>query len=312
MVDLQDIKAAATRIADHIHQTPVLSSRLVNRKTRAEVFFKCENFQRAGAFKFRGACNALFAKPDNEIKDGVVTHSSGNFAQALALAASLRGIQSHIVMPETAPLVKVNAVRDYGGKITFCKPTLAAREQAADLIIQKTGALFIHPFDDDLIIAGQGTAALELISEVPELDVIMAPIGGGGLMGGTAVAARHLMPSIEIIAAEPINANDAKRSFQDKILYPSINPNTIADGLLTSVGALNFEIMLCYFDDVMCCSEVAIINAMHFIWERMKIVVEPSAAVPLAVLMEHPERFVNKRIGVILSGGNVDLNKQWF
>lgn len=310
MIDIENIKDALNRIRPFVHYTPVQTSRLIDKKVGANLFFKCENFQRAGAFKFRGACNALFSIPTNELSNGVVTHSSGNFAQALALAASIKNIPAYIVMPETAPLVKVNAVKDYGGTVILCKPNLKAREETADLTIKKTGARFIHPYDDEKIIAGQGTASLELLEQVKHLDVIIAPIGGGGLMGGTAIAARALQENIEIIAAEPIKANDAYRSFYDKTHYPSENPQTIADGLLTSLGKLNFEIMMNYFDDVVCCSEENILVAMQLIMERMKIIIEPSAAVPLACIIENPNKFLGKRIGVILSGGNIDLTKK--
>jgi threonine dehydratase len=312
MIKLEDIQIAANRISEHIHKTPVLKSKLINKYIGAELYFKCENFQKAGSFKIRGASNAVLSLNNEELKSGVVTHSSGNFAQALALAASWRSIPAYIVMPETAPQVKVDAVKEYGGIISFCKPTLAAREEMAKLIIKKYGAKFIHPYDNEKIIAGQGTATIEFLNSVSDLEIIMAPIGGGGLMGGTAIAARELKPDIIIIAAEPENANDAYKSFKHKKRFPANKPQTIADGLLTSVGDLNYEIMINYFDDIICCSEENIKHAMRIIWERLKIVIEPSAAVPLACIIQNKEQFRNKKTGIILSGGNIDLNKVWF
>lgn len=312
MINLSNIQSAANRISEHIHKTPVLTSKLINKYIGAELFFKCENFQKTGSFKIRGAANAVFSLNDEELKAGVVTHSSGNFAQALALAAYWRNIPAYIVMPETATKVKVQAVQDYGGIITFCKPTQAARESSAAKIMKETGAKFIHPYDNNNIIAGQGTAAIEFLNEVPDLEIIMAPIGGGGLMGGTAIAARELKTDIKIIAAEPENANDAYKSFKHKKRFPANKPQTIADGLLTSVGDLNYEIMQQYFDDVICCNEESIKLTMKIIWERLKIVIEPSAAVPLACIIQNNEKFRNTKTGIIISGGNIDLNKKWF
>lgn len=274
----------------------------------SELYFKCENFQKAGAFKFRGATNAVLALSEEMAKKGVATHSSGNHAGALALAARTRKIKCHIVMPETALPVKVNAVRSYGANITFCEPTLASREQTLDKVVAKTGAVFIHPYNCFEVISGQGTAAKELIEKVNSLNYIITPVGGGGILSGTAIAAKAMNPHIKIIGAEPLNADDAYRSFKSGRLIPSKNPVTIADGLLTSLGDLTFEIIRNKVDNIITVKEVTIINAMRMIWERMKIVVEPSAAVTLAAVLENKDMFSNSKTGIILTGGNVDLN----
>jgi threonine dehydratase len=270
---------------------------------------KCENLQKVGAFKFRGACNAVFSLTDEEAARGVATHSSGNHAQALALAAKLRGIPAYIVMPENAPAVKKAAVAGYGGQITFCEPTLEARETTTAQVVEKTGATVIHPYNDYRVIAGQGTAALELLEEVPDLDVIIAPVGGGGLLSGTAIAAKGLSPNIRVIAAEPEMADDAYRSLQAGHIIPSENPKTIADGLLTSLGDKTFPIILQHVEGTVTVSETAILESMKFIWERAKIIIEPSAAVPVGLLWERKIDLSGLRVGVILSGGNVDLEK---
>lgn len=309
LIKLNDIKDASNRIAPYINRTPILNSDQVNQFTGARVYFKCENFQKAGAFKSRGAVNATFSLSDSEIKKGVATHSSGNHAQALARAAKLRNVKAHIVMPETSPEVKVNAVKHYGGLITFCKPTLAAREETLDHIIEKTGACEIHPYNIPPVIAGQGTCALEIIEDLGLPDIILTPVGGGGLLSGTAACAKSISENIRVIAAEPEGANDAFQSFYSGSFVPSVNPLTIADGLLTSLGSITYPIIRKLVDEIYTVSEADIINAMHFVWERMKIVIEPSSAVPVAALFKHKELFKNKKIAVILSGGNVDLNK---
>jgi len=306
---ITDIQNAHGRIRPYIHWTPVLSSSQINRMYDAEIFFKCENFQKVGAFKFRGATNAVLQLSDEEKKRGVITHSSGNHAAALTLAAATAGVKAYIVMPENAPLVKKNAVAGYGAEITFCKPTLEAREQTTREIIEKTGAVLIHAYDNVNVICGQGTAALELLGEKPALDVIIAPIGGGGLMSGTVIASKGLMPGIKVYGAEPLNANDAYQSFTSGKIVPSLNPVTIADGLLTSLSERTFYIIRNNVDSIFTVSEKSIIEAMQLIWERMKIIVEPSSATVLAVLMENPGHFSGKRIGLIISGGNVDLKK---
>lgn len=304
---LNDIEAAAARIRPYVHQTPVMTSEMLDGITGSRLFFKCENLQKAGAFKSRGACNAVFSLDETQIKQGVATHSSGNHAQALARAAKIRGCKAYIVMPETAPAVKVAAVRNYGGEITFCRPTLASREETLQKVIERTGAAEIHPYNDYRIITGQATAALELIRQAGPFDIIMAPVGGGGLLSGTALATRYLSPDTRVIAAEPAMADDAFRSFNSRQFVPSVNPKTIADGLLTSLGTLTFPIIIDHVERIITASEESIVIAMKLIWERMKIIIEPSSAVPLAALMEHRELFAGKKTGIILSGGNVSL-----
>jgi threonine dehydratase len=265
--------------------------------------------QKVGAFKFRGACNAVYSLSDEEAQHGVCTHSSGNHAQALALAARMRGIPAYIVMPNNAPQVKKDAVAGYGGQITFCEPTLEARESTLERIRLDTGATVVHPYNNELVIAGQGTAALELLESVPDLDVIIAPVGGGGLLSGTSIAAKGLKPAIRVIAAEPEMADDAFRSMQEGKIIPSQNPKTIADGLLTSLGTLTFPIIQQNVEQIVTVSEQGIIDTMKFIWERAKIIIEPSAATVVGVLWEKKIALSGLKVGVILSGGNVDLNK---
>ncbi len=304
-----DIRQAAERIRPYAHRTPVLTCSSLDEKVGAQVFMKCENLQKVGAFKFRGACNAVFSLTDEEAARGVATHSSGNHAQALALAARLHDIPAYIVMPENAPAVKKAAVAGYGGRITFCEPTLKAREITTAQVVEKTGATVVHPYNDYRVIAGQGTAALELLEEAPDLDVIIAPVGGGGLLSGTAIAVKGISQNIRIIAAEPEMADDAYRSFQAGHIIPSENPKTIADGLLTSLGDKTFPIIQQHVEQIVRVSEAAILESMKFIWERTKIIIEPSAAVPVALLWERKIDLSDLRVGVILSGGNVDLDK---
>jgi threonine dehydratase len=272
------------------------------------VFFKCENFQKTGAFKYRGATNAVLSISDLQASQGVATHSSGNHAAALALAARKRGINCYVAMPRTAPKVKIEAVIQYGAEITFCEPTLQSREDSLNAIIQKTGAAFIHPYNNFQVICGQGTAAREFLEEVPDLEVLLVPVGGGGLLSGTAVAAKAMNPAIRVFGCEPANADDAYRSFSTGKLVPSINPKTIADGLLTSLCDLTFQVILEKVETILTVSEETIVTAMQLIWSRMKIIIEPSSAVALAAVMENPELFRNKKAGIILSGGNVDLS----
>jgi len=304
-----DIEKAHDRIRPYIHHTPVLSSKSINEMVGADLFFKCENLQKVGAFKFRGACNSVFALTDEEAKNGVCTHSSGNHAAALALAARMRGIPAYIVMPENAPEIKKIAVAGYGAHITFCTPTLEARESTLKKVAAETGATEIHPYNYFNVICGQGTAAKELIEEIGHLDVVMAPVGGGGLLSGTAVSTKALLPEAKVIAAEPAGADDAFRSFYSKTLQASVAPKTIADGLLTSLGSLTFPIILKEVDQIVTVSEEGIVAAMRMIWERMKIIIEPSSAVPLAAILENKLDVKGKRVGIILSGGNVDLGK---
>lgn len=309
MPTLADILQAAERIKPYIHRTPVLTNESLNRRVGAQVYLKCENMQKVGAFKFRGACNAVFALTDEEASRGVATHSSGNHAQALALAARMRGIPAYIVMPENASQVKKDAVAGYGGEITFCAPTLEAREATLRRIVEQTGAAFVHPYDNERVIAGQGTAALELLDSVPDLDVIIAPVGGGGLMSGTSIATTETKKGIRLIAGEPEMADDAFRSMKEGKILPSENPQTIADGLLTSLGTLTFPIIRERVEQIVTVSEQGIIDSMKFIWERAKIVIEPSAAVAVGVLWEKKIDLTGLKAGVILSGGNVDLGK---
>jgi threonine dehydratase len=307
-LDLAAIRAAHDRIRPHIHRTPVLTSARLDDAAGASLFFKCENFQKAGAFKARGATNAVLLLSDAEAARGVATHSSGNHAAALARAARLRGIPAYIVMPSNSSAVKIRAVEGYGGRITFCEPTAAAREQTCARIIAETGAALIHPFTDERVMAGQGTAALELLEDIPDLDTLLCPVGGGGLLAGTAVAAKALHPALRVIAAEPTGADDAARSFAAKHRIPIEHPHTIADGLRTSIGEPNLAIMLRHVDAVIPVSEEAIVAAMRTIWETLKIVIEPSAAVACAALLERRSSVPGRRIGLILTGGNIDLD----
>lgn len=304
-----DIKKAHERILPYIHRTPVMTSKSINEIVGAELFFKCENLQKVGAFKFRGACNSVFALSPKEAKGGVCTHSSGNHAAALTLAARMRGIPAYIVMPENAPEIKKKAVAGYGAQITFCEPTQAARESTLAEVARKTGATEIHPYNYFNVICGQGTAAKELIEDAGALEVVMAPVGGGGLLSGTALSTKALLPNACVIAAEPAGADDAFRSFYSKTLHPSVSPKTIADGLLTSLGSLTFPLVLANVDQIVTVSEDGIVAAMRMIWERMKIIIEPSSAVPLAAILENKFDFEGQKIGIILSGGNVDLGK---
>ncbi len=308
-VTLTDIQQAAQRIKPYAHRTLVVTNASLNRQAAAQVFLKCENLQKAGAFKFRGACNAVFSLTDEEARRGVATHSSGNHAQALALAARLRGIPAYIVMPVNAPQVKKDAAAGYGGQITFCEPTLEARESTLENIREKTGATVVHPYNDERVIAAQGTAALELLEDIPDLDAVIAPVGGGGLLSGASIAAKGLKPNIRVIAGEPEMADDAFRSMQAGKIIPSENPKTIADGLLTSLGELTFPIIQKNVEQIVTVSEAGIIAAMKFVWERAKMIVEPSAAVALAVLWEGKLDLNGLKIGIIISGGNVDLQK---
>ncbi len=302
------IVQAAERIAGHAHRTPVLTSRHFDQRFGAELFFKCENFQKVGAFKFRGACNAIAALPAEQGQRGIITHSSGNHGQAVALAARLNAYRAVVVMPDNSARVKVEAVREYGAEPVFCAPGTQAREEAVQALVRQHGYTFIPPYNHPDIIAGQGTAARELIEQVPDLDIILAPVGGGGLLGGTAIAAKHLAPGLRVIGAEPANADDAARSFRSGRLEPASPEQTIADGLRTTLGPLNFAVIAAHVDDIVTASEAAIVREMRTVWERMKIIIEPSCAVPLAALAENDLDIDGQRIGIILTGGNVDLD----
>ncbi len=309
MVTLGNIKAAHNRIRKVIIETPVMTSLTADRLTNCQIFFKCENFQRIGAFKFRGAYNAISQLTPKEKKRGVITHSSGNHAQAVALASQLLGVSATIVMPENSTQVKIAATKGYGAKIIFCKPEVDARAREVQKLIKKHKYVLIHPYDDPRIIAGAGTAAFELIKVTGRLDAMFGPVGGGGLISGTAIATKGLCPNAKVFAVEPEQADDAYQSFKTGKLVPSLNPNTIADGLRTSLSNRTFSIIRQHVDEIITVSETEIIDAMKFLWERMKLVIEPSGAVPFAGLIKIKDRLVNQHIGVILSGGNVDLTQ---
>ena len=302
-----DVVEAHLLVQRFAHRTPIFVSESINHITGGEIYFKCENFQKVGAFKFRGATNAVMSLSDEKSKRGVGTHSSGNHAAALALAARNRGVDTYVVMPENAPEIKKKAVAGYGANVTFCNPTLESRESALAGVIAETGATEIHPYDNFEVIAGQGTAAKELLEDENSLDIVLAPVGGGGLLAGSALSIRHLSPKTRLIGCEPEGADDAYRSFTKGEIIPSVNPQTIADGLLTSLGVRNFAIIKDNVDGIVTVSEESIIRAMRLIWERMKIIIEPSSAVPLAAILERKVEVQNQKVGIIVSGGNLDL-----
>jgi len=308
-VDLAAVREAASRIVGFVHRTPVLTCETLDRLAGRKLYFKCENLQKVGAFKYRGATNAVRQLTDAQAAVGVVTHSSGNHAQALALAARVRGIPAHIVMPRTAPLVKKNAVEGYGGLVTLCEPTLQAREATAAEVVARTGGTLIPPFDHPDVIAGQGTAALELLEDVPELDAIITPVGGGGLLSGCAVAALGLNPAIRVFGAEPLGADDAARSKAAGRFIPQTAPDTIADGLLTSLGELTWPIVRDKVERIITVTDDQIRSAMRLVWERMKLIVEPSGAVGLAAALADEFRPLPlQKVGIVFSGGNVNLD----
>lgn len=308
-LDFDCIRAAHERIRPYVHRTPVMTSERLDEASGASLFFKCENFQKIGAFKARGATNAVFALDDATARRGVATHSSGNHGAAVARAAKLRGIPAHIVMPSNSAKVKIGAVESYGAQVFFCEPTEEAREATCAEVIKQTGATLIHSFENENVIAGQGTAAVELLEDVPDLDVIMCPVGGGGLLSGTAIAAKSMRLQIKVIAVEPENADDAAQSFRAGRRLVTEKKFTIADGLRTNIGEPNFAIVQRCVDDIVTVSEEAIISAMRTIWETMKIIIEPSAAVAYAAIMENKVGIAGKRVGIILTGGNVDLDE---
>ena len=306
--DFHAIEAAAARIAPHAHRTPVLRSRTLDALAGAELHFKCENLQRTGAFKFRGACNAVWSLDAAEASRGVVTHSSGNHGAALALAASTRGLSAQVIVPEGAVKSKVIAIEGYGGIVHRCAPTMAARDALAEEVRQRTGATFVHPYADARVIAGQATAALELVGECGPLDALIAPVGGGGLIGGSAIAAHALVPGMAVYAAEPEGAADAFESLARGARVVDIVPQTVCDGLRGVIGAINFNLLRAHHVQVLPVSDHDTIAAMRLIWQRLKLVVEPSSAIALAAILKHPGHFAGRRIGIILSGGNVDLD----
>ncbi len=305
----EDIEIAHLRIKRFIHRTPVLTSRSLNEMFGCNLFFKCENFQKVGAFKARGALNAVLSLPQEYLKNGIATHSSGNHAQALAYAGRIVGTKTTIIMPSTSSEVKISAVRGYGAEIIFCEPNQKSREETLAEFVSRTNAKFIHPYDNNFVIAGQGTASKELIEDVEHLDFILTPVGGGGLLSGTSIATKHLSPKTQIFGVEPKGADDAFRSLRDGRIYPSVEPKTIADGLLTSLSERTFTIITKNVNQILTVAEESIIQSMRLIYERMKIIVEPSGAVPFAAIVEYPELFQGGNVGLILSGGNVDLRK---
>lgn len=308
-MSLKGIKSAYNSIKGEVNKTPVMSSRTLNKTFRSSIYFKCENFQRVGAFKFRGAYNTLYSLSPEEKERGVITHSSGNHAQAVALSALMLGIKATIVMPRGAPKNKIDATRGYGAEIVFCDNILEARTNTAQKIIEERNLILIHPFDNDSIINGQGTAAYEFLEEVGELDIVITPLGGGGLLSGSAIATKGLYPQAQVYGVEPKLADDALRSLEAGYIIPSTYPNTIADGLRTSLCERTFNYIKQYVDGILTVSELEIVEAMRFLWERMKIIVEPSGAVPLAAIQSQKLDIKGKKIGLILSGGNIDLEQ---
>ncbi len=310
----EQIEQAHERIKPFIHKTPVLTSSYLDQLSGAELFFKCENFQKIGAFKIRGGMNAVLTLSKHKLDNGIATHSSGNHAQAIAYAARQVGTKAYIVMPNTSPRVKVDAVKGYGAEITFCEPNQQARESALQTIVDRTGAEFIHPYNDERVITGQATCAKELLEEIPALDFILAPVGGGGLLSGTLLTAHYFSPSTKVYAGEPEGAADAVLSIKSGQIETAPYINTIADGLLTRLGDKTFPIIQQYVTDIFTVTDEEIIAAMQLVYERMKIIVEPSCVVPLAALLKNKEIFAGKKAGIILSGGNVDLKKfaEWF
>ncbi len=305
----KDIIASAERIAPYVHNTPILTSKTIDKMAGAQLFFKCENFQKMGAFKMRGATNAILQLSDDQKRKGVVTHSSGNFAQALSLAAQSLGIKAYIVMPSDAPQVKKDAVKGYGGNITECEPNLASRESTAQQIQKEKGATFVHPFNDFNVVLGNASAGKELLEKHPDLDVIIVPVGGGGLVSGTALSALSFAPNCAVIGAEPFEVDDAYRSLEAGEIVHNTTINTVADGLKTSLGDITFNIIKNHVHEIIRVTEEEIIEAMQLIWERMKIIVEPSCATVLAAVLKSKPQFANKKVGLIISGGNVDLKK---
>lgn len=303
----EEILRTAEAIRSMIHRTPVMTCQALNARSGATLFFKCENFQKIGAFKMRGAASAALRLTEVQRSRGIATHSSGNHAQAVARAAQVLGIPAYIVMPENAPRIKKEATAGYGAQIVFCAPTQAAREATVEQVVRDTGAHFIHPYNDYNVIAGQATAALELIQEIPDLEVVLSPIGGGGLMSGTALATRYFAPGAQVCGAEPERVNDAWRSFHSGQIEENAHTDTIADGLRTNLGDKTFRIIQENLEEIYTVTESSIIDAMRLTWERMKIIIEPSCAVPLAAVLSYPDVFRGKRVGIILTGGNVDL-----
>ena len=309
MPTFDDVGAAHQRIAPHVHRTPVLTSRMLNALSGADLFFKCENFQKGGAFKARGASNAVFGLTDEQAAKGVATHSSGNHGTCLSYAAGRRGIPCTVVMPRTAPQAKKDAVRGYGARVVECEPSTTSREAVFAEVVAETGAEFVHPYNDHRVIAGQGTCSKEMIEDLGEFDAVIAPIGGGGMVSGTCLTLSTLAPKVKIYAAEPEQADDAMRSFKAGHIIADDAPETVADGLKVPLKDLTWHFVKAYVTDILTASEEDIVDAMKLIWKRMKIVMEPSSAVPLATILKNPDIFAGKRVGVVITGGNVDLDK---
>jgi threonine dehydratase len=308
-VTLADVRAARERIAPHIHRTPVLRSSLIDREVNSALFFKCENFQKVGAFKARGACNAVFSLSDAEAERGVVTHSSGNHGAALAWASAKRGVKATVVVPRTAPEAKKRAIDAYGARIIYCEPTIAARETTVAKEIAAHHYTLVHPFDNERVIAGQGTAALELLEDYPDLDMVIAPLGGGGLLSGTAIAAKGLKPAITVYGAEPQGADDGFRSYTSGTRVTEMTPRTVCDGLQTVLSERTFAIIRANVDGIGLASEAGVIEAMRMSWSLLKIIIEPSCAPPLAAIRESTIPVAGKKVGIVLTGGNVDLDR---
>ena len=308
------IEAAAIRIAPYIHNTPIMTCKSINALYGLDLYFKCENFQKIGAFKIRGCMNASLQLTKEQLEKGVATHSSGNHAQALAFAAKMLGIKAYIVMPESSPQVKVNAVRGYGAEVTICASNQASRESTLQSIIDQTGATFIHPYDNDEVITGQATCVKEIIEAMPEINIVVTPVGGGGLLSGTCLGAHYFKPGLKVYAGEPEGAADAVFSIQSGKVEKALFINTIADGLLTTLSERTLEIIQAHVADILLVSEDEIKAALRLVYERMKIIIEPSCAVPLAAVLKNPDLFKGKKVGIILTGGNVDLSKfkDWF
>ena len=308
MVNFNNIKSAHDRISNYIHNTPVLTCENINEETKSSIFFKCDNFQKTGSFKIRGATNKILQLTKEQLDNSLITTSSGNHGAAVSSTARKLGTYVKVIMPNNTPKVKVDNVKRYGGEIIFCEPNIKSRENTLNKMVNKTGATIVHPYNDEKIIAGQGTAAKELLESIPDLDVIIAPVSGGGLLAGTLLAAKNINPKIEVYGAEPKNADDAFRSLKENKIIPNKSTDTIADGLRAQIGTITFPIINKYADGILLVSEKMIIQTMKMIWQRLKIIVEPSCSIVLAALMIHNDQFFNKRIGLILTGGNVDLD----
>jgi threonine dehydratase len=308
------IEAAANRIAPYIHNTPIMTCKSINELYGLDLYFKCENFQKIGAFKIRGGMNASLQLTKEQLEKGVATHSSGNHAQALAFAAKMLGIKAYIVMPESSPQVKVNAVKGYGAEVTICASNQAARESTLEAIVERTGATFIHPYDNDEVITGQATCVKEIIESIPNVDIVVTPVGGGGLLSGICLGAHYFKPGLKVYAGEPEGAADAVLSFRSGKVEKAPFVNTIADGLMTTLSERTLEIIKAHVTDILLVSEDEIKAALRLVYERMKIIIEPSCAVPLAAVLKNADLFKGKKVGIILTGGNVDLSKfkDWF